>query len=190
MVYSRFNNVPYKVWCQVTVQTIVLYFITFPRCTLQYLIGVSSVLVLGPVWSIREGLVTAFMFTHVWFLSSVRAQVGLQILQARVGFITALELKQKDTERFYNNSQVPIKSRTSKSQMKTDIETERKKVHRLRLKIHSQCTYVASLLCVCAYEPPACTGLWKASVLESIPASDTQTPSFLHGCAHCWCAVK
>lgn len=73
--------------------------------------------------------------------------------------------------------------------MKTDIETERNKVHKLRLKIHSQCTYVASLLCVCAYEPPACTGLWKASVLESILASDTQTPSFLHGCAHCWCAV-
>lgn len=54
---------------------------------------------------------------------------------------------------------------------------------------HSQCTCVASPPCVFAYEPPAYTGLWKASVLESTPASDTQTPSFLRGCAHCWCAV-
>lgn len=49
----------------------------------------------GPVGSIGEGFVTAFVFTHVRFLPSMRAQVSLQVLQTRVGLITAFELQQK-----------------------------------------------------------------------------------------------
>lgn len=36
------------------------------------------------------------MFTHVWLLSGVGAQVGLQIFQARVGLIAAFKLQQVD----------------------------------------------------------------------------------------------
>ena len=67
----------------------------------------SSVLMLSPVRSIGEGFVAAFMFTHVWFLASVRAQVGLQILQARIGLITALKLKSKS---IHNNLQQEARS--------------------------------------------------------------------------------
>lgn len=44
-----------------------------------YLIGMSPVLVLGPVGCIGEGFVAAFVFTHIWFLSSVRSQVRFQV---------------------------------------------------------------------------------------------------------------
>lgn len=67
----------------------------FQWCMLQYLIGMSSVLVLSTVGSIGEGFVAAFMFTHIRFLSGVRAQVGFQILQARVGLVTAFKLKKR-----------------------------------------------------------------------------------------------
>lgn len=62
----------------------------------------SSVLMLSPVRSIGERFVAAFMFTHIWFLPSVRAQVGLQILQARVGLITAFKLRAKANTTVYN----------------------------------------------------------------------------------------
>lgn len=55
----------------------------------------SSVLVFGPVGSIGEGFVTAFVFTHIRFLSSMRAQVSLQVFQTRVGLITAFKLQHK-----------------------------------------------------------------------------------------------
>lgn len=50
-----------------------------------YLIGVSAVLVLGTVRGIGEGLVAAFVFTHIGLLPCVGPQVCLQVLQARVG---------------------------------------------------------------------------------------------------------
>lgn len=46
---------------------------------LTYLIGMGPVLVLGPVRCIGESFVAAFMFTHIWFLSSVRSQVRFQV---------------------------------------------------------------------------------------------------------------
>ncbi len=58
----------------------------------------SSVLVLGPVWSIGEGLVAAFMFTHIRLLPGVGPEVGLEVLQARVSFRAALKL-QSDRDR-------------------------------------------------------------------------------------------
>lgn len=59
------------------------------------LIGVSSVLMLGPVRSIGEGFVAAFVFAHIRFLPSMRAKVSLQVFQTRVGLITAFKLQQK-----------------------------------------------------------------------------------------------
>lgn len=46
---------------------------------LTYLIGMSPILVLGPVGRIGESFVAAFVFTHIWFLSSVRSQVRFQV---------------------------------------------------------------------------------------------------------------
>lgn len=49
------------------------------EAVLAYLVGMSPVLVLGPVGGVGESFVAAFMFTHVWFLSSVRSQVRFQV---------------------------------------------------------------------------------------------------------------
>lgn len=51
---------------------------------IAYLIGVCAVLVLGPVRSVGEGLVAAFMFAHIRLLPGVGPEVGLEVLQARV----------------------------------------------------------------------------------------------------------
>lgn len=56
-----------------------LNFFFFFEAVLTYLIGMSPVLVLGPVGRVGESFVAAFMFTHVWFLSSVRSQVCFQV---------------------------------------------------------------------------------------------------------------
>lgn len=58
-----------------------------------YLVGVCAVLVLGPVRGVGEGLVAALVLAHVGLLPGVRAQVGLQVLQAGVGLEAALELQ-------------------------------------------------------------------------------------------------
>lgn len=65
-----------------------------------YLIGVCSVLVFGAVRGIGESFVTALVLAHVRFLASVRAQVSLQVLQARVCFITAFKLRHTNTFTF------------------------------------------------------------------------------------------
>lgn len=67
--------------------------------SLLYLVGVRPVLVLGPVRGVGEGLVAAFVLADVGFLPGVRAQVGLQVLQAGVGLGAALELQRRSLER-------------------------------------------------------------------------------------------
>lgn len=63
-------------------------------CVLRtYLIRVCAVLVLGPVRGVGEGLVAAFMLTHVRLLPGVRPEVGLEVLQAGVSFCAALKLQ-------------------------------------------------------------------------------------------------
>lgn len=58
-----------------------------------YLVGMSPVLMFGSVGSVAEGLGAAWELAHVGLLPGVRPQVGLQVLQATVGFPTSLELK-------------------------------------------------------------------------------------------------
>ena len=53
----------------------------------------SPVLMFGAVGSVAEGLGAAGEFAHVGLLPGVGPQVGLQVLQAAVGFPTTLELK-------------------------------------------------------------------------------------------------
>ena len=53
----------------------------------------SPVLVFGSVGSVAEGLGAAWEFAHVGLLARVGPQVGLQVLQATVGFPASLELK-------------------------------------------------------------------------------------------------
>ena len=53
----------------------------------------SPVLMFGSVGSVAEGLGAAREFAHVGLLPRVGPQVGLQVLQATVGFPTSLELK-------------------------------------------------------------------------------------------------
>ena len=53
----------------------------------------GSVLVFCSVARVAEGLRAARELAHVGLLSSVGPQVGLQVLQAAVGFPTSLELK-------------------------------------------------------------------------------------------------
>ena len=48
--------------------------------SVSYLVGVCAVLVLGAVGGVGEGLVAALVLTDVGFLSSVGAQVSLQVL--------------------------------------------------------------------------------------------------------------
>lgn len=67
--------------------------------SLLYLVGVRPVLVLGPVRGVGEGLVAAFVLADVGFLPGVRAQMGLQVLQAGVGLGAALELQRRSLER-------------------------------------------------------------------------------------------
>ena len=53
----------------------------------------GPVLMLGPVRGVGECLGAAGELAHVGLLPGVRPQVGLQVLQAAVGFPTSLELK-------------------------------------------------------------------------------------------------
>ena len=53
----------------------------------------SPVLVFGSVGSVAEGFGAAWEFAHVGLLACVGPQMGLQVLQATVGFPTSLELK-------------------------------------------------------------------------------------------------
>ena len=47
---------------------------------------------LGTVRGIAEGLGASWELTHVWLLTRVWAQVGLQVLQAGVRLVAAFEL--------------------------------------------------------------------------------------------------
>lgn len=49
-------------------------------------------------------------------------------------------------------------------------------------------TYEVSPLCVFAYAPPACIGLWRVSRLGSSRPIGRQTPSCSRGCGPYWCA--
>ena len=60
---------------------------------LAYLVGVSPVLVFGPVGGVAEGLCAAGELTGVRFLSCVGPQVRLEILQPGVGLQAGLELE-------------------------------------------------------------------------------------------------
>ena len=60
-----------------------------------YLIGVCPVLVFGSVRGIGEGFVAALVLTDVRFLSGVRPQMSLEVLQPGVGLGAALELQTK-----------------------------------------------------------------------------------------------
>ena len=55
----------------------------------------GSVLMLGPVAGVAEGLGAARELAHVGLLPGVRAQVGLQVLQPRVGLSASLELNRE-----------------------------------------------------------------------------------------------
>ena len=60
---------------------------------LAYLVGVSPVLVFGPVGGVTEGLCAAGELTGVRLLSCVRPQMCFQILQAGVCLQAILKLK-------------------------------------------------------------------------------------------------
>lgn len=47
-----------------------------------HLVGVGSVLVLGSVTGVAEGLAAALVLAHVWLLTRVRPQVRLQVFEA------------------------------------------------------------------------------------------------------------
>lgn len=53
-----------------------------PASCQPHLVGVCSVLVLGAVRGVGEGLGAAGELTHVRLLPRVRAKVGLEVLQA------------------------------------------------------------------------------------------------------------
>ncbi len=57
-----------------------------------YLVAVGSVLVLGPVGGVAEGLGAAGELAHVGFLPRVGPQVGLQVLQPAVRLPANLKL--------------------------------------------------------------------------------------------------
>lgn len=64
-----------------------------------------AVLVLGSVGGVGESLVAALVFTDVRLLSSVGAQMGLQVLQARVGLGTSLKLHRRRRRRMRKESE-------------------------------------------------------------------------------------
>ena len=59
----------------------------------------GPVLVLGPVRGVAEGFGAAREFTGVRLLARVGAQVGLQVLESGVRFVTGLKLKRQKNER-------------------------------------------------------------------------------------------
>lgn len=67
--------------------------------SLAYLVGVCPVLVFGSVRCVGEGFVASFVLADVRFLPCVRAQVGFEVFQTRVGLGAALELRRKKTKR-------------------------------------------------------------------------------------------
>ena len=67
---------------------------------LTYRAGVCSVLVLGAVRSVAERFLAVRELTHVWLLTSVRAQLRLQVLQSAVGLVAILELRNRVGEAF------------------------------------------------------------------------------------------
>lgn len=60
-----------------------------------YLVGVCSVLVFGSVRGVGEGFVASFVLADVWFLTSVGAQMGFEILQTGVCLGAAFELQEQ-----------------------------------------------------------------------------------------------
>ena len=52
-----------------------------------------SVLMFGSVRGVTESLGAAGKLAHVWLLSGVRSQMGLQVLQTAVRLPTTLKLK-------------------------------------------------------------------------------------------------
>ena len=58
-----------------------------------YLVGMSPVLVLGPVRGVAEGLCAAGEFAGVGFLSGVGPQMRLEVLQAGVSLQAGLKLE-------------------------------------------------------------------------------------------------
>ena len=65
----------------------------FLRRSLRYLIGVSPVLVLGPVRGVAEGLRAAGELAGVGFLAGVGPQMRLEVLQAGVSLQAGLKLE-------------------------------------------------------------------------------------------------
>ena len=59
---------------------------------LSYLVGVSSVLMFGPVGGVAEGFAASGEFAHVRFLSRMRPKMSLQILETRVSLGASLKL--------------------------------------------------------------------------------------------------
>ena len=130
----------------------------------SYLIWVSPVLVFSPVWSIAEGLCTSWKFTGVRFLARVRTQMGLQILESRIGFGAIFKLKLWKGEG-----------------MRT-----------LFIEDWISCQEI-SLLCICvaflpyvfSCEPQACTGPWKASPPANILSTGKWMTSYSPQYGHC-----
>lgn len=60
-----------------------------------HLVGMRPVLMFGSVRGVGEGFVAALVLAYVRLLSSVRAQMSLQVLQTRVGLGAALKLQTK-----------------------------------------------------------------------------------------------
>ena len=56
------------------------------------------VLMLGSVRGIAEGFSTARELAGVGFFSSVRSQMGLQVLESRVSLVATLKLENKAQE--------------------------------------------------------------------------------------------
>lgn len=82
----------FESWAWISINHQASCTVTPLKNVLVYLIRVCAVLVLGPVWCVGEGLVAAFVLTHVWLLPGVGPEVRLEVLQTRVGFGAALEL--------------------------------------------------------------------------------------------------
>ena len=62
----------------------------------------GSVLMLGSVRCVAEGLGAAGELAHVGLLSSVGPQVGLQVLQPAVRLPASLKLKIEEMDYYYN----------------------------------------------------------------------------------------
>lgn len=57
-----------------------------------HLVGMGSILMLGPVTGVAEGLAAAGILAGVGLFARVRSQMGLEVFQSGVRFEAALEL--------------------------------------------------------------------------------------------------